>query len=250
MINLHRLTDRIKQWWHYPQPSSEQRELLGLKTDSFDVDFTARRLAAESSAEYLMNHMRQARNFATDYDLHEAVRDWVTIPGHRLEFGVATGRTIRHWARLWPNETIHGFDSFEGLPETWLWNIRQGHFAQGLPEVPDNVQLYKGWFDQTLPDWLENPGPIAFIHIDSDLYSSARYVLTALKQRIVPGTVIVFDEYFNFPGWEQDEFRAWQEFVAENKIEYEYLGFVSSHQEVAVRVVKKPQNTKKNLHNS
>jgi adenylosuccinate synthase len=62
-------------------------------------------------------------------------------------------------------------------------------------------------------------------------------VLNALSRRIVAGTVIVFDEYFNFPGWEQDEFRAWQEFVAENRVKYEYLGFVSSHQEVAVRII-------------
>jgi Methyltransferase domain len=246
-MNIHRLIDRCQQWLRYPQPSSEQRELLGLKTDSFDIDFTARRLAAESSAEYLVANMRQARNFACDYDLHEAVRDWVKVDGHRLEFGVATGRTIRHWARLWPDETIHGFDSFEGLPETWLWNIRQGHFAQKLPRVPGNVQLHQGWFEETLPGWLEHQGPVAFLHIDSDLYSSARYVLDALKHRIVPGTVIVFDEYFNFPGWQQDEFRAWQEFVAENKTEYEYLGFVSSHQEVAVRVVKKPQRLQKRL---
>ena len=235
-MNIHQLVDRFQQWLKYPQPSSEQRTLLGLKTDSFDVDFTARRLAAETSAEYLVTHMRQAHKFETDYDLHEAVRDWVEIPGHRLEFGVATGRTIRHWARLWPNDTIHGFDSFEGLPETWLWNIRKGHFAQKLPQVPSNVKLHRGWFDQTLPDWLEHQGPVAFLHIDSDLYSSARYVLNTLAQRIVPGTVIVFDEYFNFPGWQQDEFRAWQEFVAQNNVEYEYLGFVSSHQEVAVKV--------------
>jgi len=64
-------------------------------------------------------------------------------------------------------------------------------------------------------------------------------VLNTLAKRIVPGTVIVFDEYFNFPGWQQDEFRAWQEFVAEHKIKYEYLGFVSSHQEVCLRVVAK-----------
>jgi len=237
-MNIHRIIDRCQQWLRYPQPSSEQRDLLGLKTDSFDIDFTARRLAAESSAEYLVTNMRQAQNFATDYDLHEAVRDWVDISGHRLEFGVASGRTIRHWARIWPDETIHGFDSFEGLPETWLWNIRKGHFAQKLPRVPGNVQLHKGWFNETLPEWMNNSGPVAFLHIDSDLYSSARYVLDTLAERIVPGTVIVFDEYFNFPGWQQDEFRAWQEFVAEKQIKYEYLGFVSGHQEVAIKVTK------------
>lgn len=235
-MNIHRLIDRCQQWLRYPQPSFLQRHLLGLKTDSIDVEVAAKNLAAASSAQYLSLRMRQARNFATDYDLHEAVPVWVEIPGHRLEFGVATGRTIRHWARLWPNQTIHGFDSFEGLPETWLWNIRRGHFAQKLPRVPSNVKLHRGWFDQTLPAWLDHLGPVAFLHIDSDLYSSAKYVLDTLSDRIVPGTVIVFDEYFNFPGWEQDEFRAWQEFVKLHQVDYEYLGFVSSHQEVAVRV--------------
>jgi len=237
-MNIHQLKDRLSQWLKYPQPNWLQRTLLGLKTDSFDLDFTARRLAAESSAEYLMSKMRQAEKFDTDYDLHEAVRDWVAIEGHRLEFGVATGRTIRHWARLWPNHTIHGFDSFEGLPETWLWNIRRGHFKQQLPDVPSNVQLHVGWFNDTLPRW-SLTGPVAFLHIDSDLYSSAQYVLEYLADQIVPGTVIVFDEYFNFPGWQQDEFRAWQEFVAKKQLKYEYLGFVSGHQEVAVRVIQK-----------
>ena len=244
-MNLHRLVDRVQQWFKYPQPSFLQKHLLGLKTDSIDVDLAARNLAAASSAHYLTSKMRQAHNFATDYDLHEAVRDWVNIDGHKLEFGVASGRTIRHWARLWPNDTIHGFDSFEGLPETWLWNIRKGHFAQKLPRVPDNVHLHQGWFNQTLPAWLNHQGPVAFLHIDSDLYSSARYVLDTLTERIVPGTVIVFDEYFNFPGWEQDEFKAWQEFVKQYQVDYEYLGFVSSHQEVAVRV-KTIKHTPKN----
>ena len=40
----------------------------------------------------------------------------------------------------------------------------------------------------------------------------------------------------NYPGWKQDEFKAWQEFVIDNKIGYEYIGRVSRHQKVAVRV--------------
>jgi hypothetical protein len=53
----------------------------------------------------------------------------------------------------------------------------------------------------------------------------------------VPGTVIIFDEYMNYPGWQLDEFRAWQEFVAQHKIRYEYIGRVSRHQKVAIRVL-------------
>jgi hypothetical protein len=53
----------------------------------------------------------------------------------------------------------------------------------------------------------------------------------------VSGTVIVFDEYINYPGWQLDEFRAWQEYVKKHNIRYEYIGRVSRHQKVAVRVL-------------
>jgi hypothetical protein len=106
-----------------------------------------------------------------------------------------------------------------------------------LPRVRANCELVVGWFDQTLPGFLEShPQPVAFLHVDSDLYSSASYVLDCLRDRIRPGTIILFDEYFNFPGWQQDEFRAWQEFVDRNHVEYEYIGMVTRHQKVAVRV--------------
>lgn len=243
-MNIHRIKDRLEEWWRYPQPSWLQKRLLGLYTDSFDLDFTARRLASETSAKYMIDNMRQARNFDTDYDLHEWVigecDPGLIVKGLVLEFGVATGRTLNHWARLIPNKTIYGFDGFEGLPEDWTWFIRRGHFQQPLPKVRKNCELVVGWFNQTLPSFLEkHTEPVAFLHVDSDLYSSAKYVLNHLNDRIQPGTIIVFDEYFNFPGWEQDEFRAWQEFVNDHNVKYEYIGMVTRHQKVAVRVISK-----------
>jgi hypothetical protein len=157
--------------------------------------------------------------------------------GLYLEFGVATGRTLNHWGRLWPEHTIYGFDGFEGLPETWTWYLRKGAFQQTLPRVRRNCELVVGWFDKTLEGFLGNhAGDAAFIHIDCDLYSSTAYVLNQLQPRIRAGTVILFDEYWNFPGWQDDEFNAWQEFVINNNVQYSYLGFVSQHQQVAVRV--------------
>lgn len=51
----------------------------------------------------------------------------------------------------------------------------------------------KGWFDETLPKFAaEVEGPAAFLHVDCDLYSSTRTVFEALGDRVVPGTVIVF----------------------------------------------------------
>lgn len=246
MIDLYRIRDRISQWFRYPQPSRLEKHALGLYTDSFDLDFTARRLAAETSAQYVIDHMRQAQNFPTDYDLHDWAVKQVDLDllspwgcGLILEFGVATGRTINHFARRLPFNVIHGFDGFVGLPEHWTWRMRKGHFSQPLPRVRKNVDLHVGWFDATLEPFLrENTAPVAFLHIDSDLYSSAAFVLDRLARRLRVGTIIVFDEYLNYPGWQQDEYRAWQEVTKAWGIQYEYIGFVSRHQQVAVRITK------------
>jgi hypothetical protein len=70
-----------------------------------------------------------------------------------------------------------------------------------LPHVSSNVTLIKGWFDQTLPPFLEkHPAPVSFLHVDCDLYSSTKTIFDSLRTRFRPGTVIVFDEYFNYPG--------------------------------------------------
>ncbi len=134
---------------------------------------------------------------------------------------------------------IHGFDSFEGLPEAWSgFNLGGKAFDVGgrLPRVPDNVKLHRGYFEASLPTWLEaHPGPVAFIHLDCDLYSSTKTVSAVCSApRLEGGTVILFDEYFNYPNWEQHEFKAFQEFVAEHDVKYTYLAF--ARQQVAVRI--------------
>ena len=240
---LYRIKDRIEEWWRYPQPTTEQKKLLGLYTDVIDTDFTAIRLASEESARYIQDNMRTVANYANDYDFHEAVGTWLhgelKYNGLYMEFGVATGRTLNHWARMFPTSTIHGFDSFLGLPENWTSRMPKGFFSRHhLPRVRKNCELHVGWFEATVPEFLQKHPltQIALLHVDSDLYSSARYVLETCRDRIRPGTVIVFDEYMNYPGWQKDEFRAWQEFVIKYNIQYEYLGYVSRHQKVAVRI--------------
>ena len=244
MKKIYRLLDRLQEWWRYPQPTRAQRQLLGLHTDVIDYDATAVRLASEDSARYMIEHMRAVPNFDTDYDLHDWVVGEVDLDlmhrGLILEFGVATGRTLNHFARLLPGKTVYGFDGFAGLPEDWTSRMRRGFFARtSLPRVRDNCQLVIGWFNETLPKWIKNNRqPVALLHVDCDLYSSTVTILENLHRQIVPGTVIVFDEYINYPGWQLDEFKAWQEFVKKHNVKYEYIGRVSKHQKVAVRVVK------------
>jgi Macrocin-O-methyltransferase (TylF) len=194
--------------------------------------------ALERTVDYIDRKMPDAIGFEAQKDLIEYALKAVATEGHYMEFGVFTGGTIRFMARRVRPRVFHGFDSFEGLPAGWSgYNLGSGTFDRGgrLPRVPENVRLYPGWFDATLPEWIKaNPGPIAFIHVDCDIYSSTRTILMLLADRIVPGTIILFDEYFNYPNWEEHEYKAFQEFVAERKLSYRYLGF--ARQQVAVRI--------------
>ncbi len=98
-----------------------------------------------------------------------------------------------------------------------------------------NVRLIKGLFCDTLDDFLaDHAGNVSFVHIDCDLYSSTKYVLSKLKERLVRGSVILFDEFYNYPGWENGEYKAWVEFAEENSIDFEYIGYNVRHEQVAI----------------
>lgn len=194
--------------------------------------------ALKRTVDYIERAMPDALGFDSQRELIEYSLIETKIDGYYLEFGVFTGGTIRFIASRVGSRIIHGFDSFEGLPEAWGgFNLgRKAFDVKGkLPRVPENVRLHPGSFDTSLPAWLkDNPGPVAFVHIDCDLYSSTHTILSLLADRIVPGTVILFDEYFNFPNWERHEYKAFQEFVEKLGIKYTYLGF--ARQQAAVRI--------------
>lgn len=131
--------------------------------------------------------------------------------GMILEFGVASGETIKHLATTPPlrGRTIYGFDSFRGLPERW-GGYGVGHFACEPPQVPNNVELIIGLFADTLSAFLAtHQGSAALIHIDCDLYSSTKTVLEYMADRIVPGTIIQMDEYWIVQEHERRAFDDW-----------------------------------------
>ena len=99
------------------------------------------------------------------------------------------------------------------------------------------AELVVGWFDDTVPGFLaEHPGPVSFLHLDADLYSSTRTVLDLVGPRLQPGSIVLFDEYFNYLGWEQHEHRAWAEYVARTGTHFEYLGYTIDNEQVIARI--------------
>ena len=189
------------------------------------------------SAEYAKLHMKGALVFRSPKEFLLFARRRAPAAGLILEFGVASGTSITHLAEA--GGEVHGFDSFEGLPHDWAGRHEsKGAYSTGgkLPKVPANVELHRGWFDATLPSFLAQHAQTAsFIHVDCDLYSSTHCVLENLAARIVPGTVIAFDEYFNYLSWRENEFKAFREFVNKHEVEYEYIAW--SYQQVAVRIL-------------
>lgn len=183
----------------------------------------------EDTLQFIGEKMPNALAFDTPKELMAHALKQVAVEGIFAEFGVNEGGSVNFIASQCPKRAIDGFDSFEGLPENWSGNnMAAGYFSRGgqLPKVRSNVTLHRGWFDQSLPKFLsETPGNAAFLHIDCDLYSSTKTIFEQFATRIVPGTVLVFDEYFNYPNWRAHEHKAFEEFVAANGIEFEFLAY-------------------------
>jgi len=194
--------------------------------------------ALQETADFIDDNLSKCQSYPSPYDVLKCAVEYANpIPGLFMEFGVRDGYTI-NWSARWTNRTIYGFDSFEGLPEDWTSQLRRGVFkVEAIPRVRSNVQLVKGLFHNSIPAFLTTHAePAAFVHIDSDLYCSAVTVFQFLARRIQTGTVIVFDEFFNYPGWKDGEFKAFTEFSLRHGVEFEYLAYCHFGEQVAIRI--------------
>jgi hypothetical protein len=207
---------------------------------SKNIQLELQRRALRSTVDYIVAHMRDCESVTSRFKLLRLALAQAKLPGLYCEFGVYSGHSINYIARH-TSERVFGFDSFKGLPEKWGTGFPVGHFAiDRPPKVLANVELVTGWFHETLPKFvLEHGQNVSFLHVDCDLYSSTKTIFGYLGRRIIPGTVIVFDEYFNYPDWEQGEFKAFREFIDEGFCSYEYLGYNRHDEQVAIMISRK-----------
>lgn len=156
-----------------------------------------------------------------------------------LEFGVYKGTSINLFSKF--VKTIYGFDSFEGLREDWEGYLHpKGYFSLNskIPKLKNNAIAVPGWVQDTLPKFLKEHDPkINFVHMDLDTYDSSKYVLSKIKPYLVENAVILFDELYNFPGWEVGEYKALTEVF--NEDEYKFLAFAKSEKNAAIKIIKK-----------
>ena len=143
------------------------------------------------------------------------------LPGDVVECGLGEGNTFSMLAYLVGSDInrsriLWGFDSFKGWPAPTRWdesprNPQEGEWAvteemiqarldesgirKAFPGL--DLRIVKGFFDRSLPNFPARP--IAFLHIDADLYPSYRDALKYLFPHVVVGGIVAFDEYREFP---------------------------------------------------
>jgi len=169
--------------------------------------------------------------------LYELYKKTLELPGSVAEFGLYNGSTFFYLARLIEifhasqHETHHsasrhlfGFEGFTGLSSPTAEDAtafakpgvkRQGGMTgdrqsfydvldamRQTSPVADRLHVIEGDIHATFPEFLtDNPGvKLCLALVDFDLYSPTKAVLDRLYDCMVPGGIIIFDEYA-FPDW-------------------------------------------------
>ncbi len=159
------------------------------------------------------------------------------LPQNYFEFGCHSGRTFSAAVNAagylgMPNAEFYAFDSFEGLPPTSAGEdgiFQSGSFSTSRADFVRIVErktglrlgdqyIVQGYYSDSLTAALQTRMPKAgIVHIDVDLYSSTVDVLRFVKPLLVQGTLLMFDDWYCFPGGSlMGERRALTEFVSNN----------------------------------
>ncbi|CEQ30061.1 CalS11 [[Clostridium] sordellii] len=170
---------------------------------------------------YLTSPVNRMGKQLAQYELYKKIAN---IPGEVLEFGVYKGASIIRFAtyrELLENtysRKIIRFDIFGEFPKTD--NDDDNKFIQRFEEQGgngiskealedfinhkniNNIELIKGNVFDTLDEFLEKNKQIkiSLLHLDLDVYKPTKFILEKLYERMVPGGIIVFDDYGTVKG--------------------------------------------------
>ena len=156
------------------------------------------------------------------------------------EFGVFRASSFKYLIKFFKKG--YGFDTFTGLPEDW--NVGSHIEKKGTYSGDRNVPSIKGGefiigkFEDTLPGFFSESRPMAsVINFDADLYSSTICALNFSKPVMDKDTILIFDELIINESWEQDEFKALNEFCSINHFSYEVIAISFFTKQVAVKLI-------------
>ncbi len=184
------------------------------------------------------DYYNKSATYKNRFQLHDKLlSELKNKPIYYYEFGVAGGDMIKKWSLTNKVETSRfvGFDSFEGLPESWE-DKNEGHFDQkgNFPDINDSrVSFVKGWFQDSVYETLLNSdfNEQCVYHLDADLFSSTLYVLFQIFPKLKTNDILIFDEFSSH----DHEFEAFEIFkkCTNNKWQFEFIGAVNNYRQVA-----------------
>jgi tetratricopeptide (TPR) repeat protein len=175
------------------------------------------------------------------WDFFDAIVEQSVSSRPFYEFGVWRGASFRYLIKTFKKG--YGFDTFTGLPEDW--HVGNGKYEKAgayssngeIPKI-EGGEFIAGKFEDTLPIFFAEPRPLAsVINFDADLYSSTICALNHAKPVMDKHTVLIFDELIAHECWEQNEFKALNDFVIENNLTYEVVAISFLTKQVAVKLV-------------
>ncbi|GAA3636594.1 TylF/MycF/NovP-related O-methyltransferase [Flavivirga jejuensis] len=195
-------------------------------------------MSENKSKGKINDYYNKRATYKNRYQLHDTLLlELKNKPVFYYEFGVAGGDMIKKWSSTnkVKESRFVGFDSFEGLPESWEGK-KEGHFDQkgDFPDINDSrVRFVKGWFQDSVYkalldcDFHEQ----CVYHLDADLFSSTLYVLFQIHAKLKVNDILIFDEFSSH----DHEFEALEIFkkCINNKWQFEFIGAVNNYRQVA-----------------
>tara|TARA_B110000977_G_C11089332_1_gene496089 strand:+ start:142 stop:810 length:669 start_codon:yes stop_codon:yes gene_type:complete len=153
-------------------------------------------------------------NFSKYHELRKTLKiiEMDETDGDYCEFGCFTGASLTHSLRItsgkefFKKKIFYGFDSFEGFPEEAHKIYKSEDFSADYNEVKKieknskgRCKIIRGFFEESLTDNLikKNISKISLAFIDCDLALSSIPVFLFIKDRLVNGSFIIIDDYFN-----------------------------------------------------
>jgi O-methyltransferase len=188
--------------------------LGGVDVQRYDLRLNDYRELYEKYRQYTMIHEDA---FVSNLDL---VSRFLKNDGAIVECGVWRGGMSAAIAELSvPTRKIHLFDSFEGLPPakdidgkdalTWQNNVTSTEYFDNCTAEEsfaieamklsnhNHYEIHRGWFNTTLPKYNE---AIAILRLDCDWYDSVKECMDKLFPLVLPGGLIIIDDYYTWEG--------------------------------------------------
>ncbi|MFJ3076648.1 TylF/MycF/NovP-related O-methyltransferase [Pseudomonas sp. NPDC087029] len=227
-----------RAWAHARSPEIHHERLLPYASYApWQGDQAFARALAQVQGNTLVDKYRL-------YELWSLARQLEHLEGDFLEVGVWRGGSgcLLAMASKRPGRQVFLADTFAGVVKAGSHDTRYqgGEHADtdiGLVQalarkcgVADRVQLLQGMFPEQNAERVT--GQLALLHIDVDVYESAQDVLNWALPRLLPGAVVVFDDY-GFFGCEGVT-RLVNEFIQGNP-DFRFLHNLNGHA-VLVRV--------------